>query len=438
MNLASPLVDQLLADARELIRNGRPGSALTLIRKGILLEPARLDLRLLAGDLLHTLGRDGDALTLYDETLRTFPDSALLYNNRGVTLLALGRNAEAAESFGNALLRDPSLDQARVARATALMRTGDLEGALSLCEEVIARSPDDPEAHWNRALIHLSRGEYREGFAEYEWRWRRTTFTSPLRHREIPLLERLPVTGVRILVHAEQGLGDAIQFCRWIPLLAGMGNEVVFECHGELVRLMTALLPGIRVVPFGGAFRADCQIPLLSLPHRFGVSGERDIPPPPSYVRPPQEVTGPPLRAGICWRGKAFPDPGRSLDESALAPLAGLEGVEWHSLTVGASAPRWMRDLTPAFRDFWDTANYMGGLRLVVTIDSSPAHLAGTLGMPTILMLPKGADWRWGVDREESPWYPGMRIFRQRVAGEWGEVVERVRGEILRMKDLPA
>lgn len=437
MTRSASFVDHLLSAARELLRHGRPESALILLRKGILHEPARLDLRLRAGDLLHSLGRDGEALLLYDEALRLFPESALLHNNRGVTLLALGKNGEAAESFRRAFERDPSLDPSRVACSTALMRMGELDRALMLCEEVIARSPGDPEAHWNRALLLLARGEYREGFAEYEWRWERPTFTSPRRHHDTPLLGKLPVTGKRILVHAEQGFGDTIQFCRWIPLLAGMGNRVVFECHPELVRLMTELLPGVDVVPFGSASRCDWQLPLLSLPHRFGVSTDRDIPPPPFHERPLPEGGDGPVRVGICWRGKPFPDPGRSIDEEVLETLSHLPGVEWHSLSVGVTAPSWMRDPTPTFRDFWDTAQFMRRLHLMVTIDSAPAHLAGTIGMPTLLMLPKGADWRWGVERSDSPWYPTMRIFRQKEAGAWGGAVELVKGEILRMKDLP-
>lgn len=437
MGLTGRIVDLLAEEAVDLLRGGNLEAAVILLRKALLHAPERLDLSISLGDTLHRLGRDHEAILLYDGAISRFPDSPLLANNRGVSLLARGELEEAVRSFSRAILLDPTLAPPRAALSTALMRLGRLEEALSVCNDLLSLHPDDPQAHWNRALLLLQRGEYREGFAEYEWRWRRPDFTSPRRYPDRPILESLPVSGRTILVHGEQGFGDTIQFSRYLPLLVAMGNRVIFQCHPELVRLMKRLYPSLTTLPFSEPTDFDLHIPLISLPHRFATASEEEIPPIPAGDRtdPPFNV---PRRIGICWRGKGYPDPDRSIDDDAIQILSTLSGVCWFSLTVGAPSPPWMADPTPTLRDFADTAELIQTLDLVVSIDSAVAHLAGTLGTRVFLLLPPAADWRWLLGRSDSPWYPGMKIFRRRRGEGWGGVIGEVGEEIRRWVDISA
>lgn len=429
-------LDSLLAEADQLRSSGAHPAAAILLRKLVLLAPERLDIRLLLGDTLHRLGRYDEALSVYDEASSRFPDSPLLANNRGVTLLARGDLAEAVTTLARAIILDPTLAPPRATLSTALMRLGAVDEALSICDDLLTLHPDDPQAHWNRALLLLLKGNYREGFAEYEWRWKRPDFTSPKRYPDRPLLDRLPVSGRTILVHGEQGFGDTIQFSRYLPLLVSMGNRVIFQCHPELVRLMQRLYPHLEVIPFDAAATFDLHIPLMSLPHRLGTASDAHIPPIP--VPPPPRPSTSPLRVGICWRGKGYPDPDRSIDEPALAPLSTMVGVAWYSLTVGAPPLPWMIDPTPHLRDFADTADLLERLDLVLSIDSAVAHLAGTLGKPVLLLLPPAADWRWLLGRSDSPWYPTMKILRRGRGEGWERVIEEAGGEIARFRDRSA
>lgn len=392
------------------------------------------------GATLHDAGQFQQALALYDDAARCWPNLALLWNNRGNTLLELQRWPEAAESYHRALKLAPGLHDARVALASCLMALGHIKEALASCDAVLRAVPDHAEAHWNRALLLLLQDNYAEGFREYEWRWKKRRFTSPQRRFEQPRWQGEDLRGKTILIHAEQGFGDTIHFCRYLPQLVELGAQVVFECHPQLTALMTTLGSGITVVAMGRALPVfDLQLPLLSLPHLFATTFDL-IPATVPYVAPPAdrlafwrsvlpEDRAKPRRVGLCWAGKSYPDPGRSIPAELLAPLAGCNEVSFVSLQVGTDTPAPavpLIDLTMLLNDFADTAALVAQLDLVITIDTAVAHLAGALGVPVWILAPFAPDWRWGLVRENCPWYPTARLFRQPRRDDWQDVVKLV------------
>lgn len=390
------------------------------------------------GAALHDSGRYDDALALYDEAVGRWPTLALLWNNRGNTLLELGFFDQAGKSYQQALQLAPTLHDSRVALATCLQAQGEIQQALVECAKVLKAVPDHAEAHWNYSLLLLLQGKYAAGFREYEWRWKKRRFSSPLRQFLEPRWHGGDPAGKTILIYAEQGLGDTVQFCRYLPLLVERGARVLFECHQPLAALMQTLGTGITVLTFGQELpEFDCHAPLLSLPYLFGSTCET-IPAHIPYLAAPaqrlafwQSVVPATdnLRVGLCWAGKSYPDPGRRCPPGFLAPLAGLPGVTWVSLQIAEKEfrqPFPLVDLTMLVQDFADTAALIEQLDLVITIDTAVAHLAGALGKKTWLLLPFAPDWRWGLQQADCPWYPTMRLFRQPVAGDWDSVVTAV------------
>jgi hypothetical protein len=254
--------------------------------------------------------------------------------------------------------------------------------------------------------------------------------------------------GDTIVLHAEQGFGDAIQFVRYAPLVAQRGGNVIIECHPQLVSLLQTVAGIQTAVPFGAPLPAyRCQSPLLSLPRIFGTTLETIpsqcpyVAPKPAYREKWAEImaTHPaPLKVGLVWAGKSYPDPLRSCPLSEFTPLASFQNVAYYSLQCGAGSEQGVHsacglsliDLTNELHDFADTAALIEQLDLVICIDTAVAHLAGALGKPTWLMLPFAPDWRWLLERSDTPWYQGARLFRQKKPGDWGEVMTRVHFEL--------
>lgn len=389
---------------------------------------------------LHEAGQYERAVQLYDDAASRWPGLALLWNNRGNALLELAHYAEAAESYRRALQFAPELHDARVALASCLQSLGDPDEALAACNTVLQAAPYHAEAHWNRALLLLQQGAYVAGWQEYEWRWQKRRFTSPQRQFAQPLWQGEPLAGKTILIHAEQGFGDTLQFCRYLPLVAASASQVVFECHPQLTTLMDGLSPNITIVAMGQPLPPfDCHLALMSLPHLFGTTLET-IPASMPYLRAPlkrlpfwrsvmPERSGK-LRVGLCWARKPFPNPDRCCPAALLDRLAACTGVAYYSLQVdsfGLGRPLLpLIDLTSQLRDFADTAALVAQLDLVISVDTAVAHLAGAMGVPCWLLLSTDVDWRWMLKREDSPWYPGMRLFRQQQPGNWPGVLERV------------
>jgi Tfp pilus assembly protein PilF len=426
------------------LTEGRLTEAALLLRKALCLTPDSADAVLALGHCLYLQEQFTAALELYDGYLKSAPEVAAVWNNRGTALLALCRHREAAESYRWVVALEPSWHDSRVALATCYQALGDLVLAEEVCDEVLSVLPDHAEAHWNRALLLLLTGRYAEGWREYEWRWQKRGFTSP--HREFPqsLWQGESLAGHTILIHAEQGYGDTLQFCRFVPLVVARGGRVIFECQKPLVPLLQAVFPQVTTLAMGEPLpHFDRHVPLLSLAGLFATTLAHIPGHVPHLVAPEERlpvwrsvvVPNDCLKVGICWAGKAYPDPLRSCPVEQLAPLADIPGISWYSVQAGwqGELPFAMTDLTGRIADFADTAALLAQLDLVVTIDTALAHLAGAMGKSTLVMLPFAADWRWLTDRDGSPWYPSLRLFRQKHTGVWCDVVENVRAELAAM-----
>lgn len=431
------IAEEIHALGVSFLQAGNIHGALLQFRKALTMAPDLAETSFFLGYCLQLLGRYEEALSAYDQALTCSPLLVAAWNNRGNTLLKLCRYEQAAESYSRALELEPGLLDTRVALATCYQALGLASEAMSACEAVLRVDPQHAEAHWNKALLLLLNGDYLQGWREYEWRWRKRDFTSPLRSFSQPRWQGEALAGRTILVHAEQGFGDTLQFCRYVPLVASRGARVVFECHQPLVPLMEGLAGTVTVVPAGEPLPPfDLHVPLLSLPLIFGTAAET-IPDAVPYLSAPPDrlpfwstvvADGGRLRVGLCWAGKSYPDPGRSCPADQLLPLVTMTGVEFHSLQVGWNGPLppAMADHVAHVHDFGDTAALVSRLDLIITIDTAMAHLAGAMGKPTWVMLPFAPDWRWMLGRDDSPWYPSMRLFRQPANGSWRDVVQRV------------
>jgi tetratricopeptide (TPR) repeat protein len=320
--------------------------------------------------------------------------------------------------------------------------SGDLPRAEHYLRRACAVRPKHPASHFNLALTLLRAGRLREGFEEYEWRWQVPQFAAQRRDFAQPLWRGEPLAGRRILIHGEQGAGDAIQFVRYAPLLRAAGADVILQVLPHLERLLSWMegqYPMVNSLPADVPFDLHC--PLMSLPHRFATEVD-SIPAPAGFLVPAemQSKWRERLRtagksAGVVWAGNPwrYHDEARSLPVHFLPPLTHLPGIDWWSLQVGPAAaetPKGMVNLADELTDFGETAAVISALDLVITVDTAAAHLAGSLGRPVWLLLPFVSDWRWMLGREDSPWYPSVRIFRQPRPGDWGQVMERVVGAL--------
>ena len=440
---------KLLLEGTALLRSGRPSEALLHFLQAETIEPANAAMFLHTGAALHELKRYEEAIEKYVSAIRTEPTLGEAYNNLGNSLMAVNRFAEAAESFSNASHLLPSSAVPLAAGATALQALGLVREAETACRSAVAISPDFAAAHWNLALNLLLQGRYSEGWQEYEWRWRKPDFTSPTRYADISLWDGSALDGRTIILHAEQGFGDAIQFVRYVPLVARRGGRVVLECHPPLVQLFRGVEGVEAVFAFGGPPPpCSCQAPLLTLPRLFETTLQ-SIPSEIPYISSSLQqrakwssllsasMSPSTLRVGLVWAGKSFPDPLRSCRLSDLAPLASLADVTYFSLQVGSTPDEshsgdelQLVNLTEHIHDFSDTAALIEQLDVIISIDSAVAHLAAALGKPVLLLLPFAPDWRWMLERNDSPWYPSMLLFRQKQAGVWGPVIREVENHL--------
>jgi Flp pilus assembly protein TadD len=437
-------IQQLFREGCSLLQSGNPEQALVCFQNAQKIVPSNPTLYLHAGAALHDLGRYEEAITSYQHAIAIAPGMGEAHNNLGNSLMALGRFAEAADSFLRAAEILASSPVPLTALATALQAIGKVAEAEDVCRKALALDHAFAAGHWNLALNLLLQGKYEEGWQEYEWRWKKPDFTSPVRHNDIPLWDGSPLDGRTILLHAEQGFGDAIQFVRYVPMVASCGGNVVLECHPQLISLFQGIHGVTSVVTFGeGLPVCDCQAPFLTLPRIFATTLDT-IPACPSISAPVALKTkwqqhlsfysGP--KVGIVWAGSTVHhnDRFRSLPLAFLSSFATRTDIHLFSLQIGA-AKRQLElsplanqiiDLTDHIEDFADTAALIEQLDLVISVDTAVAHLAASLGKPVLLLLAFAPDWRWLLDRSDSPWYPTIQIFRQKMPGEWGDILTSV------------
>jgi len=400
------------------------------------------------GVALRDAGRSRDAIDCFRQALRCQPGAPDVLNNLGNALRAQDEPNAAIACFRAALRRSPANAGIQANLGSVLREVGRLDEAVETLQHAIQLQPDSADAHWDLAFARLLQGDFTRGFAEYEWRWRRSDF--PPRQFAAPLWCGENLAGRTLLVHAEQGAGDAIQFVRFASLLAKLGASVLLECPRALAALFESVKGVQRVIARGDPLpEFDWHVPLLSLAYRLGVTMD-SLAARVSYLRPPpnRRVLLPTargdhhavLRVGLVWRGNPHyqDDRRRSMSVAALEPLFSVPGVVFYGLQVAPTAEfsgeaarqDMLINLENLIRDFSDTASLVAQLDLVVSSDTSVAHLAGALGCPTWVLLPFAPDWRWLLDRDDSPWYPTMRLFRQPAPGDWTSVVQSVRAAL--------
>ena len=437
------------ANLGELLRlTGRPRLAVEAARRALAIDPAQHAALSNLGVALYELKDFEGAVEAQRNAIAARPKFVEAHNNLGNALYALHRFDEAIASYRRALELSPNFADAWANLGTTLHHSGDIDEAMFALRHAIALDPGHANAHSGLGILLLLRGDLGEGWDEYEWRLRSAERKGP-RFPERPW-EGESLVGKHIYVQAEQGLGDTIQFARYLPFLAERAGQVTLRVQQQLVTLMRESLSGITVLgDRGDAAPYQCEAALLSLPRLFRTRLET-IPAAVPYLRVPTEaaerwrarmapMAG--VKVGVVWAGNRehVNDHRRSIDINELAPLFAVPGASFASLQVGAragdlskrsSATPTIDDLAPALVDFVESAAAVAALDLVVTVDTAVAHLAGALAKPVWVLQPWVSDWRWMHHREHSPWYPTMRLFRQAKGEEWAAVIARVASEL--------
>lgn len=471
--------------AAALFAAHRHAEAVAAWRRGMTAHPGHADLGNALGNALHEMGDERAGETAYRAALAADPAHPAAWSNRGtalrglnrldesllsqrrarrispflpaafdgegLTLLRLDRPAEALVRHRRAIALQPDFTGAHANLGNAALALNDVGTAIAAYRRAIVLAPDLPDPHRNLGIALLLAGALEPGWPEYEWRLRCADSPTPPIPR--PQWTGGPLQGQTILLHSEQGLGDALQFARYVPLVAARGARVVLCAPAALERLL-APLPGVeRFVQAGTPLRLtgiDQHASLLSLPRAFA-TGLSNLPAPRSYLTAPaaalalweerlNRVLGPrggDWRVGVAWAGSPGHgnDRNRSLPLDCLLPLGQQPGVRLVSVQKGPPADQLAErarsdgpaaaivNLAPDITDFADTAAIMTHLDLVICVDTSVAHLAGALGRPTWVLLPFAPDWRWMLHRTDNPWYPTLRLFRQTAPGAWGPVL---------------
>ena len=430
--------------ARLQCKKGAFHEAIASCRHALALDPSRHEIYTQLGNALTDLGRYAPAVEALRHALALKPDSAPAVFGLGYFFERKGDLASAAQSYQTALRLDPSLEAALLHGGIISILQGELELAAGCFQRVLDLSPDSAEARSFLGLIHLTQGHFSVGWKEYEARRGTQQFLRDRRTFVQPPWQGAPLAGEKILLYAEQGLGDTLQFVRYVPLVAARGAKVILEVPSRLRRLLAATPGAEAVIAAGEALpEFDRQCPLLSLPLAFGTDLS-SIPAAVPYIRPdPSEaeawsrrMPANSLRVGLAWGGSPLHpyDARRSVPLAQLAPLTRLEGTTFYSLQLGDPAGQIgplgtsvrLVDFKDEQKDFADTAAIVANLDLVIAIDTSVAHLAGAMAKPVWVMLNNSADWRWMLQRADSPWYPTARLFRQETPGAWDPVLREV------------
>jgi tetratricopeptide (TPR) repeat protein len=437
---------------------GKPDEAIASYRRAIEVNVNFAQAHNNLGTALLEQGRTEEAVGCYHTAINLKPDFPEAHFNLGTAIWELGRPDVAVASYQAALTLQPDNVDAMLNLGTALKELGELHQAATCYRKVLALQPQHPEAHCNLGIVLLALGELAEGWSEHEWRWQtpqlinaRRDFTQPQWHGEAS-------AGSTLLIHAEQGFGDTIQFCRYARQASQHGLRVMLEVQRPLVRLLRDL-PGVdRVIARGDTLPAfDLHCPMLSLPLALDVTLEKIHPFKPYLHADPIQVTawqkrlpeviGAGPRVGLAWagsprnhsRGLAAVDRRRSLAPDRLAPLFQVADVRFFSLQKdGPPAPAELKliDVMEDMQDFADTAVLIANLDLVISVDTAVAHLAAALGKPVWLLDRFDACWRWFTGRRDSPWYPNLRLYRQPQPGDWESVLAEVTNDLRRFVDI--
>jgi hypothetical protein len=434
-----------------LLQTGHFARALVMFDQALAVDPHLVEAHAFRGAALTVLKRYEEALAAYDQALALRPDAGLasrIHADRAQVFSELNRLDDALLACDSEIAVAPADPDGHYNRGTTLNNLNRLPEALEAYGKAIALAPDFAWAHYSQSMCRLRMGDFGRGWEQHEWRWRATEvdrgFPQPL------WLGEGKISGKTLLLHAEQGFGDAIQFCRYAPLVADLGARVVLEVPRPLEALLGSVREVESVVVQGQPLpNFDLHCPLMTLPLAFKTAPET-IPAHVPYLAATsnriagwEAMLGPAagLRVGLAWSGNSTykNDWQRSVAVGQLTPLLQLD-AELVSLQreLCPDDRRWLashsriRHIGAELGDFAETAALISLMDVIITIDTAVAHLAGAMGKQVWVLLPFSAEWRWGLEREDSPWYPTARLFRQPKAGDWPSVVERVVSELRR------
>jgi tetratricopeptide (TPR) repeat protein len=426
--------------------------AISLYNQAISADPTRAEPYYKRANALKDAGRLEEALSSYNQAIERKPDYAYAFCNRAVVQQSLGMLNEALVSYDQAIAVNPNDPLAHNNRALLLQLMYRWDEALASYDRAIAINPGFADAHYNRSITALFLGDFTRGWQDFEWRRQvaqRANIGAPREFRQPQWRGDQPIAGKRLLVYSEQGLGDTLQFCRYATLAAAQGATVTLEIQPSLVSLVKTLAGVAEVIAMGSPLPPfDYHCPLMSLPLAFKTTVD-SIPAPGAYLHSnPEKVAAwrsvlgaaSAPRVGLVWSG----NPNNAIDPRRTITLA-----QWiPKLPQGLQYFRLQNDVRPAdqvtlqanpqitslgeFPSFESTAALCECLDLVVCVDTSVAHLAGALGKRTWMLIPYVPDWRWMRDREDTPWYPNLKLYRQKVPGDWDEVLDRVASDLRR------
>ena len=437
--------------ANALQQQGQCAEAIEDYKQAICLRPNFAEAYSNLGTALKDCGQLAEAVKNYKHALQLKPDCAEIHHNMGIAQREQGKSAEAIENYKQAIHLKPDYAEAYNNLGGALKDCGHCAEAIVNYERAIQLKPDYAEAQWNQSLALLLSGRIAEGWKEYQQRYDRlNTLTYPYHYQE-PLWDGSSFVGKRLFVRYQQGLGDNIQFVRYLPMVKARGGTVIYETKKPLLGLLqdfSEIDELVEASPDGKpAVGFDFYVSLMDLPRIFGTTLET-IPAEVPYIHAdPSKVkywqsrlSGPDLKVGIVWAGKPTHrnDLNRSCPLEHFAVLAGIEGVRLYGLQKGKAAAQveelagkmTITNLGAEFKDFADSAAAIENLDLVISVDTAVRHLAGAMGKPVWALLPFAPEWRWMLNRQDSPWYPTMRLFRQKKWGQWIPVFQRIAEEL--------
>jgi tetratricopeptide (TPR) repeat protein len=440
-----------------LKRLGRPTQAIEQFDRALKLNPRHVKAWSNRGACYSDIGQYDRAIADFDKSIEIDASYFETYYNKGNALSALDKHEEACAAFDKALSLNPASAEAHNNRGMALQELERLEESLASYNKAITLKSDFAYARWNRSLNHLLSGAFENGWRDYEWRPLKRGFSGERAFLKPLWVGGEAISGKTILVHWEQGLGDTIQFCRYISLLSDLGARILFAPQKSLQALTGAIDDRVEIVDVEDeGLQFDFYCPLLSLPLAFKTTLET-VPHRTPYLRAQPDrirhwanrIGSDGLKIGVCWQsGAAKSDVGRSFPLAELLEISQIPQLRLISIHKGdglaqlQGLPAGMRfetlgDEFDAGGDaFLDTAAVMKVCDLVITSDTAVAHLAGALAAPTWVALKRVPDWRWMLDRSDSPWYPTMRLFRQSRRGDWASVFSEIKRELTSL--LPA
>jgi tetratricopeptide (TPR) repeat protein len=403
------------------------------------------------GNLLKDRGKFNDAIIAYRRAIELKPHLADSHTNLGFALAEIGQVDEATAALSRSIAIKPQNPEAYLGLGNVLSDEARWDEAIAAYQKSIAFSPDFAQAHNNLAFALLASGEFKHGWQELEWRWKcADNYQLPQRNLVQPTWDGSPLAGRTILIQTEHGFGDSIQFIRYVPLVAGHDGKIIIECQPELQRLFQTVHPSAQVIARGDPLpRFDVHCGLLSLPRIFGTT-LGNIPNAVPYLYADDQKAAKwrarladdpsAFNVGLVWTGNPANrlNRNRAVDFSMLAGLGNVAGVRFVSLQKGAATVNAKNpppgfeivDWTDELKDFSDTAALITNLDLIISVDTAVAHLSAAMNKPVWLLIPFMPEWRWMLVREDSPWYPTMRLFRQETRGDWGAVVSRIAKEL--------